>query len=91
MIPWLRSALHALLFDPMRGRRFARGMLIGAGVATPGVVALMPSPAWKLKLAVFVAGGISGALGGMVTITEATAVVAAKPVVKVPSEQGSQP
>jgi hypothetical protein len=64
MIPALKTFWNDLLNDPAFFARLTRSLLLGFAASSAGLGAMLPDG--KLRIGVFIAGGIAGVLGGLI-------------------------
>jgi hypothetical protein len=67
VIPLLRNAWKSLTTDEMAARRWIRGLLVGFGVSGIGAVPYAPE---KWRLWVLLGSGLSGCIGGLISVGE---------------------
>ena len=63
MIPALEAFWHELLNDPAFFKRVLRSLLLGYAASAAGLGAMLDG---RWKIVVFVTGGISAAVGGLI-------------------------
>jgi hypothetical protein len=65
-----RRAVDLLVNGPLPERRIVRGLLIGLGLSTPGLVQLIPDTRAGWRIVAYMAGGLAGCVGGLIGVGE---------------------